>query len=65
MDVMTVLVTLVLGVALGAGAVQASLWWRRHELRTAEAALQRRKVAFEARRVQWERRESRQELARV
>ena len=65
MDVMTVLLAVALGFVLGAVAVQASLWWRRYELRTAEAALQRRKASFEARRVQWERRESRQELARV
>ena len=65
MDVVTVSVALLLGFALGALVVRALLWWRAYEVRSAETALQRRKVAFEARRVACARRKYQLEPARV
>jgi len=64
MDPITLL-ALVIGCMVGAAATQAKLWWRAHEVRSAAAALQRRKETFEARRVAWERLESRRVLARA
>ena len=65
MYTLTLLLVLVLGCALGSAVTRAMLWWRTHQVRTAEATLQRRRIELEARRVGWARHRARQELARV
>jgi len=56
MNTIAILTTFLLGGAFGIAGASARLWWRMYHVRTAEAALLRRKIEFEARRVNWARR---------